>query len=116
MQEFEKAYKHNPQVYLPDVANTLGAYGLTYLYWGLPNKAKPLLIKATQILSPFAKQLPAVFGDKQAYFLLRAAQADPEDTTFIYNAMTEAAKVAQSTDLKAEVIETSNLYCKTESN
>ncbi len=118
--EAEKLYKEaltirrklaegNPQVYLPDLANTLGAFGLAYFQWKLPSKAKPLLREATQILSPFAKQLPTVFGDKQAYFSLLAVQAAPEDATFICNAMTEAAEVAQNPDLKATAKKLSNL-------
>ncbi|PIE02046.1 MAG: hypothetical protein CSA79_00210 [Thiothrix nivea] len=108
--------KDSPQVYLPDVANTLGAYGLAYFQWELPNKAKPLLMEATQILSPFAKQLPTVFGDKQARTLLLAAQAAPEDTNFVCAAMTEAAEVAQSTDLKDTATEISNACRETENN
>ena len=81
---------------------------MAYLGWELPEKAKPLLQEAAQLLSPFAKQLPRVFGDKQAYILLLAAQANLEDTVFVCAAMTEAAKVAQATELKELATKISN--------
>ncbi len=116
LDNYRELAEHNPQVYLPYVANTLGAYGLAYLHWELPNKAKPLLIKATQILSPFAKQLPTIFGDKQAHTLLLAAKADLEDITFVCAAMTEAAEVAQNIDLKEMAIEIINDCREAENN
>ncbi|MEZ5535383.1 MAG: tetratricopeptide repeat protein [Thiolinea sp.] len=106
--------RDNLQVYLPDLANTLGTFGMAYLGWELPEKARPLLKEATEMLSPLAMKLPTVFGDTQAYFLIGAIQTDPENIAFVCASMNEAAEVAQAEELKSVASGISNSCSETE--
>ena len=56
--------KDNPAVYLPDVAMTLGAFGMAYLNWNEPTHALPLLQESAELFAPLAQQAPGVFGEK----------------------------------------------------
>jgi hypothetical protein len=69
--------KDNPSVYLPKLANVLQGLGEAYLNWQQPKQAVPYFQEAAEILAPFAKQAPEVFGEKQEYIeqLLQQARA-----------------------------------------
>jgi hypothetical protein len=66
---FRQLAKDSPAVYLRDVANTLAAFGITYLGWNEPAKALPLLQESAQLFAPLAEQAPGVFGEKYDYGL-----------------------------------------------
>ena len=62
-------------VYLPYVANTLLAFGGSYLDWGEPAQALPLLQESAELFAPFAQQAPNVFGEKYDLVLQLIEQA-----------------------------------------
>ena len=74
---FRQLAEDNPTVYLPYVANTLMVFGRSYLDWGEPEQALPLLQECAQLFAPLAKQAPGVFGGKYDYTmqLLEKAKA-----------------------------------------
>jgi hypothetical protein len=65
----------NPAVFLPGVANTLYAFGFAYFGWNEPQKSLPLLQESAELLAPFAKKSPSVFGSKHALILQLIEQA-----------------------------------------
>ena len=104
---YQEALKHyrqlaqeKPTVYQPYVANTLNALGQAQLQWQDTAQARITLQEAADLLRPFAKETPSVFGEKQASTLLLLARAS-EDAKRACLAVEEGLAVAQSEKLKA---------------
>ncbi len=71
--------QNNPAVYLPDVANTLSAYGSAHLSWQQPKKAIIYLKEAEEIFTIFAAQALQVFKRKLdliQHLLQQASETD----------------------------------------
>ena len=62
-----KLAQANPQVYLPDLAGTLGGFGYAYILWEEPDKARLYLAEAANIIDHFAQQHPDVYGGLQKF-------------------------------------------------
>ncbi|GKS69429.1 hypothetical protein W03_14330 [Nitrosomonas sp. PY1] len=51
-------------MYLPNVANTLGALGYAHLHWQQPKQAEIYLKEAIELLMPLAQHAPQLFNWK----------------------------------------------------
>lgn len=76
-----------------DLATVLGFYGKKKFEIGDMDMAKKLLFEAVDILSPYAKDKPYLYGDKYSLFLWYSTRIDPS-WSYICKAMHEINEVA----------------------
>ncbi len=63
LKTYRELAKNNPTIYLPYVANTLGAYGFAHLKWQQSKEATTYLYEAEKIFMKLAAQAPQDFED-----------------------------------------------------